>query len=78
LQKKMKLKEEIVIGEDAVIVVCQHCYLVHYSVPGKKHHQHSHCAGKTKHKTSHLRALGCDCVPNAALPSACTRRCTHR
>ena len=79
LQKKMELKEEIVIGEDAVIVVCQHCYLVHYSNPGKLgSHQHTNCAGKTKHRTSHLRALGCDCVPNAALPSACTSCCAHR
>jgi len=76
LQKKMEQNEQIVIDEDAVIVVCQTCYLVHYSVPGKKKHQHSDCAGPTKHRTSHLR--GCDCVPDAGLPSACTWRCAHR
>jgi hypothetical protein len=78
LRQKIKQNKEIVIGDDAVIVVCGHCTLVHYSVPGKRQHQHSSCAGPNKHKTSHLRGPGCDCVPDAALPSACTRHCAHR
>lgn len=72
------LEDEEDVSDDAVIVVCSKCHLVHYSPKHKSgSHQHSDCQGTAKHKTSHLRTEGCNCVPSSAFQKQCNTYCPH-
>ena len=72
------LEDEEDVSDDAVIVVCGTCKRVHYSPKDKAgSHQHSNCQGPSKHRTSHLRVTGCDCVPSSAFPAKSTTVCPH-